>query len=230
MSRISALCGGLLSVLLAAIVLANESDVFRRVDSNEDGFVTADEVNDGQRRLFDRLLRTSDKDGDGKLSRDEFVAGTTASPDTADVPQQGSPFGFGGGRQPNFQPGQLLRRLDRDGDGKLSREEAPQRMRQGFDRLDANTDGYIDADEFRRLTRAFRDAAPQTPPDASQFSQTAARIFRERDANADGRVTLDELPKERREPFKRLASMFDLDTDGGLTLEQFSRVLRATQQ
>lgn len=215
---------------LASVSRADEADVFSRIDKDGDGVVAASEVQESHRRLFDRLLRTADKNADGKLSRDEFVAGTTAEPDMADGPQRGDRFGGGGGRGMTFQPGQFLRRLDRDGDGKLSREETPERMRQGFDRLDANTDGYINGDELGRLARAFGDARPQNRPANAQPDQAAQRTFRERDANADGRITLDEVPEDRREEFKRMLSRFDLKSDDGLTLEQFQRGLRARQE
>ncbi len=41
--------------------------------------------------------------------------------------------------------------LDRDGDGKVSREEAPEPMRPFFDRLDENKDGFIDAAEVAKM-------------------------------------------------------------------------------
>jgi hypothetical protein len=37
---------------------------------------------------------------------------------------------------------------DKDGDGKVSLEEAPERMKQFFDRLDANKDGFLDKQEW----------------------------------------------------------------------------------
>jgi hypothetical protein len=40
---------------------------------------------------------------------------------------------------------------DKDGDGKISREEAPERMRDFFDRLDTNGDGFIDAAEIAAM-------------------------------------------------------------------------------
>ncbi len=55
----------------------------------------------------------------------------------------------GGGR--NFDPMQF----DADGDGKISLEEAPERMKSVFDQIDANSDGFADAAEFeaRRAAR-----------------------------------------------------------------------------
>ena len=44
--------------------------------------------------------------------------------------------------------------LDKDGDGKLSREEAPERMQQFFDRIDKNSDGFVDAAEMAAMRGA----------------------------------------------------------------------------
>lgn len=41
-----------------------------------------------------------------------------------------------------------ISRFDADGDGKLSREEVPEGMARGFDRIDANRDGFLDAEEL----------------------------------------------------------------------------------
>lgn len=52
--------------------------------------------------------------------------------------------GPGGGR------GNLMR-LDTDGDGKISREEAPEQMKSRFDTLDANGDGFLDQSDFEAM-------------------------------------------------------------------------------
>jgi hypothetical protein len=41
-----------------------------------------------------------------------------------------------------------LLEMDANGDGKLQRDEVPERMREMFDRLDTNGDGVLDADEL----------------------------------------------------------------------------------
>ena len=46
--------------------------------------------------------------------------------------------------------------LDKDGDGKITREELPDRQRAMFDRLDANQNGVMDQAELRELQKLFR--------------------------------------------------------------------------
>jgi hypothetical protein len=46
-----------------------------------------------------------------------------------------------------------MTQFDRDGDGKLSRDEAPEPMRDSFSQLDTNGDGFIDAAELSALQK-----------------------------------------------------------------------------
>ena len=49
----------------------------------------------------------------------------------------------------------ILRRLaamDKDGDRKISRDEAQGRIKEGFDRIDSNSDGFIDGEELGKLS------------------------------------------------------------------------------
>ena len=41
-----------------------------------------------------------------------------------------------------------MKLFDKNGDGKISLEEAPERMKENFGRLDANGDGQLEAKEF----------------------------------------------------------------------------------
>jgi len=52
----------------------------------------------------------------------------------------------GGGAQ-----GGSLKRFDKDSDGKVSKEEAPDRLKERFDSLDTNKDGFLDAGELSKL-------------------------------------------------------------------------------
>ena len=212
-------------LMTAAVSQADEAEIFRGVDGNNDGQITKDEVDEKHQRLFDRLLRTSDENEDGKISQEEFIAGVKKKPADADGPANQPDRGRG-----QFDPQQFFRRLDRNGDDKLSKEEAPERIRERFDRIDGNSDGFIDGAEFERLAAAMRAQAgggkqPQPQLDGQRLQQMADRIFKERDANQDGKVTVDEVPEQRREGYRRLLQQFDVGEDEGLTKEQFTKAL-----
>ncbi|HZS08763.1 MAG TPA: hypothetical protein VFD58_28265 [Blastocatellia bacterium] len=53
------------------------------------------------------------------------------------------------------RPGNQFRRMDLNGDGRISRDEWRRRPRR-FDRLDLNRDGYITRDEMREARRLRR--------------------------------------------------------------------------
>src|SRR5688572_19672423 len=76
------LAGGLLLALGSARAADDEAPedpgpgaLFERLDTNGDGQLTAEEVPEEHQRLFDRLRKTADKDGDKQINRDEFAAG-----------------------------------------------------------------------------------------------------------------------------------------------------------
>ena len=46
---------------------AQDEDLFKRLDKNQDGQISADEIDDERKRLFERLLREGDKNQDGKI-------------------------------------------------------------------------------------------------------------------------------------------------------------------
>ena len=62
----------------------------------------------------------------------------------------------GDGDRANREPGALpprMARMDANGDGKLQKDELPERMQQMFDRLDTNGDGALDGEEIRAMRR-----------------------------------------------------------------------------
>jgi len=48
-----------------------------------------------------------------------------------------------------------MMQFDKDADGKLKREELPEGMRRMFDRLDTNSDGFIDKSEIDAMMKRF---------------------------------------------------------------------------
>lgn len=232
------------AILSAGPLAAQDADeLFGKLDLNKDGFVTPDEVQPSQQALYERLLRNADKDGDKKLSKEEFQSGLR--PD--DAPRQplvgGQPPPGRRGEGP-FDPREFFSRLDANKDGKLSKEEMPERMRENFARLDANSDGSVSQEEFGQAGRQFGrpPGAPQNPPpvapqrgrpgtvmaDREQFEALREQfeaLFDRTDANSDGKLTKDEVPEERKGPRSILERAGE-----SINKEQFVRGMLALAQ
>jgi Ca2+-binding EF-hand superfamily protein len=137
---------------------AMQADIFKGLDKNADGFLTSDELPaaaaPGQGGGAGPMLKRMDTDGDGRISKEEwrgreqlFVRldrNGDGYIDAQEIPRDlVRPAGPQGGPGERLQ---MLKRMDTDHDGRISREEwrgAPER----FDRLDRNGDGYIDRDD-----------------------------------------------------------------------------------
>jgi len=212
------------------------ADLFNKLDANKDGYVTPDEVQESQKALFERMLRNADKDGDKRLSKEEFQAGL--KPD--ETPKQplagGQPFG--GAPQAakgKGDPRAFFERLDANKDGKLSRDELPEQLRANFDRLDANTDGSLNPEELAQAGRQFGKrppGAPGTPPPQAGRPAGGApadraqleALFDRTDSNSDGKLTKDEIPEER----QGMRGVLERSGGDSLTKEQFVRALEGT--
>lgn len=88
-------------------------------------------------------LETADAPPPPPLVQDDSPATESApQPDYAAMAGGGRGPGMGGGPRPDPMAN------DKDGDGRLSKEEAPERMAANFEQWDANSDGFVDKDEI----------------------------------------------------------------------------------
>ena len=101
------------------------------------------------------LLKKFDKDGDGKLNKEEQAALREEFSKNRD--QGGRPSRGGGDRKP---PPQILEKFDKDGDGKLSkeeqgamREEFAKRRAEAMKKFDKDGDGKLNEEERAALRK-----------------------------------------------------------------------------
>ena len=146
--------GGMMSFLPVLIAL----------DANKDGEISASEINNAA-----AALKTLDKNGDGKLTADEIqpqFGGRGGSSrergpggDSASGgPQRGFPQGGpdGGGA---MNPATRLMGMDKNKDGKISKDELPERMQPIMSRLDRDEDGFLTKEELQSLGNSGRRGA-----------------------------------------------------------------------
>lgn len=155
-------------VTQAEFVLAAQNR-FTRLDANGDGRLTPDELaaahhghgrsagpqapDNAQARAtrhFDRL----DANHDGVVTADEFIAAAKAMYAKLDVRHDGKVTAADIAASPRAQrralrvANRLVRRIDANGDGLVTRDEFIAAAKQRFARLDRNGDGFIDAAEL----------------------------------------------------------------------------------
>jgi len=205
----------ILLLLCAAPVWAGDDDAakaketLKKLDADGDGRISRDEFI-GSPSIFDRW----DADKDGFVTADELAKGLAApKPAPKAEPRRG-----GDGDRPGGDPERakrqaegLLKRLDKDGDGKLTGEEIPKRG--DWKRADENGDGALDAGELERAMASRRGGRGR-----GRDFDLAARLL-EMDANKDGRIERAEW-KGPPDAFARL----DGDKDGVLTKAEIDEI------
>lgn len=124
------------------------------LDSDGDGELSSEEI-----AAAAESLKKLDRNGDGRLDKKELGAGRPGLLDSAN----GAP------KRPGAA-GLKSRALaaDKNGDGKLSREEAPERLQRAFDKIDANADGLLDEEELRAGFEKVRQKVQAKPVKAQR--------------------------------------------------------------
>jgi Ca2+-binding EF-hand superfamily protein len=138
------------------------------------------------------------------------------------------------------KPGDLFKTLDKNNDGKLTSSEVSEDQKRFFDRLvrvgDTDKNGELTRSEFDKATSRDADnpAAAQTDrPDArrpasgrpgqpgSDRARSAQEFFKRLDRNADGKVTLEEIPEAMRSRMKPMFERFGKDE---ITLQDLEKL------
>lgn len=234
--------GCLLSVVLlsgAGLVVAQDADskpeakpaqaaspesLFDKLDKNGDGKLVKDEISEEQRRAFERMLRLGDGNDDGELTREEFQKAAT---------EQSAPVAQPGIGQPGQRRGpmavsaeEFFKRMDRNSDGKLSRDELPEFLRerfgQAFDRAGKDS---VTLEEFQKL-RGQLNGGGGRPAAGNRPGGSPEENFKRFDTNGDGKLLLSEIPEPARPFLGRLFERLGKGPDGAITQDEFVEAAR----
>ena len=121
-------------------------------------------------------------------------------------PGQGGGGGRGGPGGRDFL--ERIWEMDLDGDDKLSPDEVPEQMSRRWDQMDANSDGFLDREELS----SFRPGGPGQRRGPGGRGPGGFGNLMERDADGDGKLSVEELPEPMRQRFERM----DGNADGFL--------------
>lgn len=128
---------------------------FDMIDTNKDGFIDKQESDESIRRMREQFGGGGGMGGGPGAGPGGF-GGPGGPGGFAGPGGFGGPGGPGGGRR-----GFDFADLDQNGDGKLTREEYPERIRQFFDMVDTNQDGVVDKAEFDEARRRMMERMRQ---------------------------------------------------------------------
>lgn len=125
---------------------SSPAEMVKRADTDGDGKVSRDEFIKARTTALEQAFARMDTDGDGKLDEKEVEAGAAQA-------RAMGPAGLGGFRRPDAD------RPQRPGGDRPQRPGAM--AEQGFDRMDADGDGKLSKEEFATGMKRLRELMQQ---------------------------------------------------------------------
>ena len=127
---------------------SSPAEMVKRADADGDGKVSRDEFIKARTTALEQAFARMDTDGDGKLDEKEVEAGAAQA-------RAMGPAGLGGFRRPDAD------RPQRPGADRPQRPGAGAMAEQGFDRMDADGDGKLSTEEFATGMKRLRELMQQ---------------------------------------------------------------------
>ena len=127
---------------------SSPAEMVKRADADGDGKVSRDEFIKARTTALEQAFARMDTDGDGKLDEKEVEAGAAQA-------RAMGPAGLGGFRRPDAD------RPQRPGADRPQRPGAGVMAEQGFDRMDADGDGKLSKEEFATGMKRLRELMQQ---------------------------------------------------------------------
>lgn len=173
-----------------------DGSFLKSMDKDGDNAISKEEAGD----RWDRLGKL-DKDEDGKVTVREMMAARQGGP--------GGPEGSGKGG-PKGKPGEMFKRSDKNSDGKITKDEVPERAWEFLSKLDKNGDDAVSEEEAKAGRPPGGPGGPEGGrPDGSE-------MFKRADKNNDGKISKDEVPEQA---WDRLGKL-DKDGDDAVSREE----------
>lgn len=198
--------------------------VLDAIDADKDGELSAEEIANAA-----TTLKTLDKNSDGKLDMVEMRPNFEGMGRGFGGPPGGPGFGGGSGGGGSEEMKNRLIAMDANKNGKLEKDEIPERMQSMFSRADKNEDGAIDKEEMNAMVReraggqgggfggAGGSGSGQGGPGGREF---LAQMMERADADKDGKLSGDEIPPFMRERLEQT----DTNKDGALDKAELEAV------
>lgn len=176
------------------------SPSMRILDIDQDGVISAAEILQASANLA-----KLDVNHDGKITEEE-------------VRPQGRGGGGGGGDTASASPEEtvaMFMKFDRNGDGKLTKDEVPERMQGIFARNDTNEDGVLTREELLQGATRQAQAAGRREGPAGGGMMRSDPVFAALDANQDGEISQSEWKVAA-----KVLAKLDKNGDGQLTADE----------
>lgn len=214
---------------VAELLRIRAEELIQHFDRNKDGLLAKDEVPGMQQAVFDKL----DQNRDGKLDAKELerTLQSLRAMDKKDVERMFQAIHeravVARESRPDAGDGEVarwLQTMDKNKDGKISRQEAQGRVREFFNAIDVNKDGVLDKKELQLA--AVRILAAQPKPAttiAAPPTSGPPPDFDAVDQNADGRITRDELQGT---PFAAQFDAIDVNKDGRISPKEWEAFVK----